>query len=134
MTSLIIYPLLTAALYYLMARAEITAPLWRRYPSWLDKFMNCAACAGFWYGAGAAVLGGWVLALPFLALPARSPYTVAIVGLCSMVWTPVVSWVHLRAIEQLGGAEEEPEACPDCGRAPSGHWGATIHCKRCGQG
>lgn len=107
MTSLVIYPLLTVAAYYLLARAVITQPLWRRYPPRFDRFMACAACTGLWYGVGVAVFGGWVLSLPFLALPARSLYTVAIVGLCSMIWTPIVSWLHLAAIDRLGGTAEE---------------------------
>lgn len=109
MTTLVIYPLLTAALYYLLARAQISEFLWSRYPQSIDRFMACAACTGFWYGIGVAFIG-WAYQLPFLALPPREPHTVIIVGLCSMIWTPVVSWLHLVALDQLGAPMyEEPK-------------------------
>lgn len=44
MNGLILYPMLTTALYYLGARAMITKFIWSRYPKWLDKFMLCSAC------------------------------------------------------------------------------------------
>jgi hypothetical protein len=101
MTALLIYPLLTAALYYLLARAEISRFLWSRYPPALDRFMACAACTGFWYGLGAALLGRYYN-LPFMALPSDGVHTIFIVGLCSTIWTPVVSWLHLVALDRLG--------------------------------
>jgi hypothetical protein len=36
--------------YYVLARAEITRPLWSRYRGSLDALARCAACSGFWIG------------------------------------------------------------------------------------
>ena len=92
--------MLTAAAYYLLARAEITRFLWGRYSPGVDRFMACAACTGFWYGLAVAGLG-WLWQWDFMELPARAYYTPPIVGLCSMIWTPVVSWLHLGALDGL---------------------------------
>lgn len=106
MTAFILYPLLTSALYYLLARAEITRGIWRRYPRRVDRFMACAACTGFWYGLLVAATLGRHLGLPFAELEAMSPYTPVVVALCSIIWTPVVAWLHLSALERLFVPEE----------------------------
>lgn len=109
MTAAIVYPLLTTALYYLLARAKISKFLWSRYPPTLDRFMACASCTGFWYGLAVAT-AGWFYSIPFLAMPPREPHTVLVVGMCSIVWTPVVAWLHLEALERLGDpTSDEPE-------------------------
>lgn len=98
--------MLTTAAYYLLARAEITRFLWSRYSPRVDRFMACAACTGFWYGLVVSCLG-WAWQWEMLGLPARSYLTPPIVGLCSMIWTPVVSWIHLEAHTRLGGPEDD---------------------------
>jgi hypothetical protein len=55
-TGLVLYPLLTCTLWYLGTRAVITSWLWSRYPPRLARFMDCSACAGFWYGFAVAAL------------------------------------------------------------------------------
>lgn len=106
MTSLVVYPLVCVAAYYLASWALITSWLWRHYPPRLDQFLRCAACAGFWYGLGAALIGGLALDLPFLGLPGDAWYTPPLVGLCSIVWTPLLGWWHLSALLNIGGLSE----------------------------
>ena len=112
MSTLILYMLLTSALYYLLARAMITRWLWSKYPPWLDYYTTCAACSGFLYGVLCAVAIGWTQDLPLLGLPGRSVLTLAISGLGSMVWTPVIANLQINALYQLGvadpRAQEEP--------------------------
>lgn len=137
MTALLLYPLLCVALYYLMARATLTEALWSRYPAWLDRLTSCAACSGFWYGLGCAGLGwwqGWSVG----GLPARDPVTVALVGLCSIVWTPLLAALHIRALERLSAptsseAAPSTNTCPRCGGTACDFPGFTnLRCLTCG--
>jgi sterol desaturase/sphingolipid hydroxylase (fatty acid hydroxylase superfamily) len=105
-TALLLYPLLTTAMYYLLARAEITRFLWSRYSPRVDRFMACAACTGFWYGLAVAIWGRYA-ELTFMALSGDAYYTPLVIGLCSMIWTPVVAWLHLAALDRLGMPEHE---------------------------
>lgn len=105
-----LYALLTTALYYLGSRALITRHLWQVYPRWLDRFMLCAACTGFWYGVIVALGVGWYLDVPFLLLPGRFWLTPVVVGLCSIIWTPVIAAVHLWALDRTAAEPiTEPE-------------------------
>ncbi len=96
----LIAPLLTTALYHLGARAMITQPLWSRYPAWLDKVAQCAACSGFWYGVLIAVLGA-VFNISFLGMTGWG--MIPIVGLCSLVWTPLLAAKQEQALDYLTG-------------------------------
>jgi Na+(H+)/acetate symporter ActP len=100
--TIVLYVLLTTALYYLFARATITKPLWSRYPQWLDYYTMCAACSGFLYGVAVALAIGWTQDLPFLGLSGRFWVTPIVVGLGSLVWTPILADLHVRALLQLG--------------------------------
>jgi hypothetical protein len=97
MTGIILYPLLTTALYYLASQALITEFLWSHYPPKLDSFMSCPACTGFWYGLLCGALGWW-LRLPYLGLDPRHFATPVLIGLSSIVWTPLLSNLHTRAM------------------------------------
>lgn len=99
MTGMIILALLTTSAFYLGSRAVVTEFLWSRYPVRFARFMDCAACSGFWYGliAGAA-LGPTMELPPTLNLV----YGPVLIGLCSIVWTPIVAGVMQRGFEQLG--------------------------------
>lgn len=112
METVVAYFLLTVALYYLGARALITQWIWSRYPRWLDKFMLCSACSGWWYGFGVAYLGWW-RRWSFLGLPGRFWLTPIIVGLCSMVWTPILANLHLWSVQATGAVAESPEQLDD---------------------
>lgn len=104
MSALILYALLTPALWYLFSRAVLTERLW----SWYEKkfprfgeFMKCAACAGTWWGFVVGAFGHKVLDLRFLEIDSR--WSFLLVGLCAMWWTPVLAAVHDRAMRWLGG-------------------------------
>lgn len=107
LTTLLLYPLLTTALYYLGSRAKITQFIWRRYPKWLDGYMVCSACVGTAYGVGVALVGGLYFHLPFLVLPGCHWITPVVVGLCSMVWTPVLAALHLLAMAAIQRVDED---------------------------
>lgn len=109
MTSSWIYPLATVALFYLGSQAMITKWLWSRYPRWLDELAQCSACSGFWLGILVALAGGFALDLPFAGLPAHAWYTPPIVGLCAIVWTPLIADLHIRALLRLGGSDAQEE-------------------------
>jgi hypothetical protein len=98
-----LYPLLTASLYYLSCQAVITSWLWERYPAWLDSFLRCAACSGFWWG----VLVHALFPRPCLTLPAGHWKTYLVVGLCSLWWTPFMAKILLRDLRYIGGEGEE---------------------------
>src|SRR5258706_1320967 len=112
--SLILYALVTPALFYLGSRAMITSWLWSKYSRKLSSFMDCSACSGTWHGFLVGILGGYGLKLPFLGLPGESPSTVVAVALCSMTWTPIVSGLVERGFDALGTTVElvEEDAPP----------------------
>lgn len=113
MSTIFLYVLLTTALYYLLSRAMITRVLWSRYPAWLDYYTSCAACSGFLYGGAVALVIGWWQDLPFLGLSGRLWVTPIAVGLGSMVWTPIVADIHIRALLQLGVADPRNDTATD---------------------
>jgi hypothetical protein len=110
-TTLLLYALLTPAAYYLTVQAKITEWAWSRYPAWLTVFLHCSACSGFWWGVLAAVGLGRTLDLPFLGLDAQAWYTPVLVGLCSIVWTPLVANAQVTALLQLGAppVDDQPK-------------------------
>lgn len=93
---LLLYPLLTAALFYLGSRAKITSWLWSRYPARFATFMDCAACTGFWYGLGVEIA--------FRAWTPYMQFSPIVVGLCSIVWTPIVAALMQHSLFSLGSA------------------------------
>ena len=113
MMPLALYSLLTTALYYLFSRAMITKSLWSRYPAWLDYYTSCAACSGFLYGVAVAFAIGWTQNLPFLGLDGRFWATPIVVGLGSLVWTPILADFHVRALLQLGVADPQSDTPAD---------------------
>lgn len=94
-----IYPLLTAAIYHLGARALITHWLWSRYPDWLDSGARCPACSGFWYGIACGLLG-ILTGTPFLGSTAW--WAIPIIGLASIIWTPIIAAAQEKAILAIG--------------------------------
>jgi hypothetical protein len=102
--SIILYMLVTPALYYLGARAMITSWLWIRYPAKLSLFMDCSACSGTWYGVIVGIVGGYYLDLSFLDLPGDAWTTIVAVALCSMTWTPIIAALMQWGFEMLGSA------------------------------
>jgi hypothetical protein len=101
-TTLALYALLTTAAYYLLAKAMITRWLWSKYPAWLDYYTSCAACSGFLYGVVVALVLGWPLKLTFLGLDGRAWFAPVLVGLGSMVWTPIIANMQIHSLINLG--------------------------------
>ena len=58
MTSLILFALLCTAVYYLLARAEITRWFWQPLDGvrGIGALLRCPACSGFWLGIAAGHL------------------------------------------------------------------------------
>jgi hypothetical protein len=107
METLLLFSLLTSAMFYLGSRATITRGLWSKYPPKLARFMDCAACSGAWYGA---IVGLFAHLLHFGAvgiLNGPEWYSPIVVMLCSIVWTPIVSGYMQRGFEMLGSAVGE---------------------------
>lgn len=104
MTGLVLYPLLSAALYYLGSRATITSFVWCHYPPKFAKFMDCSACTGFWYGLGLSI----ALQLEVLSLDVTRWYAPIVIGLCSLVWTPIVAQIMDSALYRLGSIDTDP--------------------------
>lgn len=93
MQTLILYTILMGAATYLLTRAKVTEWLWSRYPDWLNNWLDCTACSGFWYGLGCAGLGA-ATNRPFLGLDPQAWPTFFVVGLFGMMVNPIVAAVH----------------------------------------
>ena len=55
----VLWPCLTAVIWYLGSYATVSEGLWRRYPASLARFMLCPACLGFWLHGALAAGFGW---------------------------------------------------------------------------
>ncbi len=97
---IIVYALLTSAAYYLGSRALITRWLWSRYPPTLARFVDCAACSGFWYGLASAA----ILRIPIPGIPIPEWASCMVIAICSIVWTPIVAGFMQAGFERLGSA------------------------------
>lgn len=108
--TVLLYPLLTAALYYLGSRAKITEWLWTRYSTGFASIMDCAACTGFWYGLCVESAFGCFRDAMDLATTDYVRMTVAawVAGLCSIVWTPIVAALMQHSLTVLGSAVDVP--------------------------
>jgi hypothetical protein len=110
---LFLYVLLSAAMFYLGSRAKITEALWSQYPRAVAAFMDCAACTGFWWGTIWHCTIGRPFGVDVFVLPAQHPATPALVGLCTLVLTPIAAAAMHYALMMLGSVplpEDEPKA------------------------
>ncbi len=105
--TLILYPLLCGAAWYLGSYAKITAPVHTRLPGWLQSYLTCPACSGTLYGFLVAVVLGRGYGLPFLGLSGDEGLMPILVAGCSMIWTPVVGAVLMRAMTSIEGDVRE---------------------------
>jgi hypothetical protein len=123
--SIVLFTLLSTSLWYLGSRAKITEFLWSRYPPAFARFMDCAACTGFWWGfLIACSIGQWAH-IDYLGLGLQGPdqdlhgsarlaINSVLVGLCSIVTTPLVAALLSRSFDYIGtvaapASEPEPE-------------------------
>lgn len=108
MEAVAVYALATPALYHLGARAKLTQAIWSRWEdTGFGRFMNCAACSGFWYGLIVATIG-YVLGWTFFG--SHAWWTIPTVGTCGIVTTPLLAAAHERALHQLAYNESLPTA------------------------
>lgn len=108
MDAAILIAFITPALFHLGARATLTAPIHRRYSPALARFMNCAACAGGWYGILAAavfLVAGWSV------FGSTSPLMIPITGLAAITWTPIAVDLQEAALVRLS-APPAPDYTP----------------------
>ena len=103
MYTFILFSLISAALFYLGARALITSWLWSRYPAKLTTFMDCAACTGFWWGVGLALVHPF--GMSYLGADLHRWWAPVFVGLCSLVMTPIAAGFMQRGLDALGHVE-----------------------------
>lgn len=92
---------------YLAVEATITRPLWTRYPVWLDGFLSCSACSGFWFAGFGALYA--VLAHDWSLLDLASWETVLAAALLGIFTTPLLAALHAKALHYLAdvGAGEQ---------------------------
>ena len=110
LTTLILYATIASAVYYLLARAEITRFFWSRYPAPVEKFITCAACSGAWLWLGCAAINDKLLHLPFLGvLDPGLWHTYVITALFGIVWTPIAAAVHTYAWSALSDEYNDEE-------------------------
>jgi len=102
MEIMLVYALLTSAAFYLGSRAMITRWLWSRYPPRFARFMDCAACTGFWYGLIAGIVGTYAIPEDLTISIPKILRLPLIVALCSIVWTPIVAGYMQLGFERLG--------------------------------
>ena len=88
--SLAIFLLLAAGVQYAVGGAALTAPLRRPLPAIVRTGLECTACASFWIGIAAGVLGYGPPELSALGWP-RWVEVVA-VGLVASVGVPICRW------------------------------------------
>lgn len=99
---------LPAAFWYLGSRAIITRWLWSIYPTAFARFMDCAACVGFWWGAVIMAFSlWWGSNIPCFA--SGNPAQVLVAGWISMITTPLVASLHDLALTQLGSAVDDDD-------------------------
>lgn len=106
MEAVAVYAVATPALFHLGARAKLTQPIWSLWDDTaFGRFMNCAACSGFWYGLLVATIG-YILGWTFFG--AHAWWAIPTVAVCSIVTTPLLAAAHERALHQLGYGEALP--------------------------
>lgn len=94
--------LLTSTLHWLMARAEITRPLWSRLRGFFGRLLACPACSGFWLGTALGAVGVRPLATASLYVD------VAGCAVLSVFLTPVFQAVLLWGLEHAAVNEDAP--------------------------
>jgi len=109
----VFYTTISTALFYLMSRAKLTQFAWSRYPTWLDYWLSCAACSGFWFGVGIAVLIGRTQEVGVFGLDPLAWYTPLVAGATEMVWTPILARLMIVSWMDLLVEPDDTDAIPD---------------------
>lgn len=103
MSAAIVFALVTCALWYMVAHAEILRFMQSKYPPWLDRLVSCAACAGFWLGCFVALAAGYGANVRYLGrgLPPAFFDGVILCGLISIWTTPILGAILLKALSYI---------------------------------
>lgn len=110
---ILLLAVLSAALHWLVARAEITRPLWSRARGWLAKLLACPACSGFWIGCGLTIVGIQAAAPFALGRPGDATFAIATIlanGLLAMFLTPVFEAILLWGLAVSGIEADDDQA------------------------
>lgn len=93
-SQLFLLGVLSSTLHWLIARAEITRPLWSRTTGFVDKLLRCPSCSGFWISGALTLAGIEPVAGPWwMCAPVN-----AVLG---TFLTPVFQAVHLWALKRV---------------------------------
>ena len=102
LSKLLLFGILCASLHWLIARAEVTKPLWSRATGYVDKLLRCAGCFGWWLGGPLYVLGmrpfdltGW--------------WNVLVASILGAFITPVFEGALMWGLERSAVHEDEPD-------------------------
>jgi len=106
MSTLALFAILSAAIFYLGSRALITRWLWSRYSPTFARFMDCAACTGFWLGAVLSLTLGQDRDPVFHS---NIEIEAILVGLCMLVVTPMVAGLMQHSLNVVGDATIAPD-------------------------
>lgn len=106
MLSIIFLVTVPVATFFLGSRATITGFLWSRYPRWLGRLRDCAACSGFWDTLLLALFLRFGLGVPLPILP-DSDWCPLLLALVGVVTTPLIAAAHARSLNDLGSAYAE---------------------------
>lgn len=101
LSKLLLFGILCATLHWLIARAEITKPLWSRAPGPIDKLLRCSGCSGWW-------LGGIVYVCGLQPIARTSWWSVLVACLLGAFVTPVFEGLLLWGLESTAVHAEEP--------------------------
>jgi hypothetical protein len=109
--------ILTSTCHWLIARSELTRPIWSRARGWISNLLACAGCSGFWLGLTAGAAG---------VRPVTTGsvwFDVGCAGLLGVWTTPITESLLLWGLrasaivdESLTSTEETNNApiCPTC--------------------
>jgi len=103
MIGALLYALISACIWYGLARAVLTQPIWSRFPDWLSSFTDCCACLSFWTSGLLALGLGRHGGITALGLDPHAWYYELTVAACGAVWTPLVAYLHQEALARLSG-------------------------------
>lgn len=102
---IVLFALLCTGLYYLVARADITRPIWSLFgdESLVGRLLECPACSGTWIGA---CVGLWHPLAPRAGADWLSSLDLFIChAFYGMVLTSI-GWAIMRRSLEIGNAKE----------------------------
>lgn len=97
MTAIVVYALLTAACYYVVAISTIFGWVRDKLPDRVYTFIDCPFCSGFWYGLAWACLLRLDIAPELAGDRWPTPIVIAIISIMSTGWVAeAIMAAHIR--------------------------------------